>query len=90
MFAEAVEMKKNVLNAIKWEFLSPSLPQSFFYLENEIAMGSTIVMVGTLDSGSVGRGVGLSELLYCFLDQDILLSQRLSLHTAIYIGTEEL
>lgn len=53
-------------------------------------MGSTIVMVGTLDSGSVGRGVGLSELLYCFLDQDILLSQRLSLHTAIYIGTEEL
>ena len=44
--------KKNVLNAFK------ALPASILnYLENEIARGSTIVMVSTLDSGSVGKGV---------------------------------
>ena len=55
-----------VLNAIKCEFLNPSLPQSFLYLENEIARGSTIVMI---DSGSVGRGVraGWWGLLHCFI-----------------------
>lgn len=85
MFAEAVEMKKNVLNAIKWEFLSPSLPQSFFYLENEIAMGSTIVMVGTLDSGSVGRGVGAVRVTVLFSwPRHLTLTAPLSPHSNLY------
>lgn len=47
--------EKNVLNAAKWEFLFPFLPRSFFHLEQERARGSTIVMVSTLNSGSVCR-----------------------------------